>query len=298
MYDPPPERPLESDCCGSGCLPCILDVYEDEYSRWKIRQTNHSDQLRRDMLSVTKNKPFKIAAIEQLNKNTRLYTFIAYPETNGYLPIIYTQHIFIQVDNITRPFTPISLSENCSFKVLIKSYINGKFSEKLIKKSINDIVYVRGPSGGIQFNNADKLNMFCAGSGIAAFIGFIQTILKNEKCFTIIDLHYSCKTLDDILLRKMLFDFSLFWNCKISLYLTKEEDWTKCSESFWYNETFFKGRISESVIKDIINKNKNSQSLWFICGTNDFNQHCLDCLLKYNINKENIQIFHDYLKKK
>ncbi|MDA3914092.1 putative toxin-antitoxin system toxin component, PIN family [Oleiagrimonas sp.] len=26
----PPEKPLPSDCCGGGCIPCILDVHEDE----------------------------------------------------------------------------------------------------------------------------------------------------------------------------------------------------------------------------------------------------------------------------
>ena len=41
-----PEKPLPSDCCGSGCAPCVLDVYEDELARyehalnvWKSRQT-------------------------------------------------------------------------------------------------------------------------------------------------------------------------------------------------------------------------------------------------------------------
>lgn len=31
----PPERPLPSDCCGSGCSPCILDLYETELQRYQ-----------------------------------------------------------------------------------------------------------------------------------------------------------------------------------------------------------------------------------------------------------------------
>lgn len=32
---PPPEKPDPSECCGSGCIPCILEVYEDEVERWR-----------------------------------------------------------------------------------------------------------------------------------------------------------------------------------------------------------------------------------------------------------------------
>ena len=30
-----PEKPLPSDCCGSGCDPCVLDVYEDARERYE-----------------------------------------------------------------------------------------------------------------------------------------------------------------------------------------------------------------------------------------------------------------------
>ncbi len=30
----PPEEPLPSDCCGSGCTPCVLDIYHEEMGKW------------------------------------------------------------------------------------------------------------------------------------------------------------------------------------------------------------------------------------------------------------------------
>ena len=30
-----PERPLDSDCCGQGCLPCVFDLYEEEVKIWE-----------------------------------------------------------------------------------------------------------------------------------------------------------------------------------------------------------------------------------------------------------------------
>ena len=30
-----PEEPLPSDCCGSGCSPCVYDLYHEELLLWK-----------------------------------------------------------------------------------------------------------------------------------------------------------------------------------------------------------------------------------------------------------------------
>lgn len=31
----PPEEPLQSDCCGTGCSPCVFDIYREDLERWK-----------------------------------------------------------------------------------------------------------------------------------------------------------------------------------------------------------------------------------------------------------------------
>ena len=33
-----PEEPLPSECCGSGCEPCVLDVYQNQLDEWKTLQ--------------------------------------------------------------------------------------------------------------------------------------------------------------------------------------------------------------------------------------------------------------------
>ena len=30
-----PEEPLQSDCCGEGCTPCVFDIYDQELKRWE-----------------------------------------------------------------------------------------------------------------------------------------------------------------------------------------------------------------------------------------------------------------------
>lgn len=35
-----PEKPLATDCCGSGCVPCVMDIYEQEMKLWEIECAN------------------------------------------------------------------------------------------------------------------------------------------------------------------------------------------------------------------------------------------------------------------
>lgn len=289
MYDPPPERPSESDCCGMGCTPCVLDVYDKEYSSWKQRQCNKSDQLRRDLLSVTKYKPYEIISVRQLCDGVYMYTFASTPSAEGRLPITFTQHVCIRLEGVTRPYTPVALSDKCSFDVLIKAYSNGQFTSRLLKKKINDVVFVRGPLGGVNYEGYESIVMFCGGTGVAAFLGLIITILEDNKCDILLQLHYSCKNLDSILMRKKLAEYVAYWNCQVIIYLTRETNWSLCSKLFWYNESITEGRITQNIIEGIINK-QTLKTLWLVCGNDEFNQHILNSLKKYNINEDNIKI--------
>lgn len=134
--------------------------------------------------------------------------------------------------------------------------------------------------------------MFCGGTGIAAFLGLICSLLESDKCDTLLQLHYSCKTLDSILMRKTLLEYAEYWNCAVFLYLTRENDWSHCSKSFWYNENITKGRISQNIISEIINK-QTLKTLWLICGNDEFNQHCFNSLQNHNIKKNDIQLLHN-----
>lgn len=293
LYDPPPERPLLSDCCGSGCVPCVLDVYEEEYSRWKCRQNYEGDQLRRDLLSNTKFKDYKIISFQDLGNNVYMYTFAATPSVDGRLPITETQHVFIKSDGVTRPYTPVALGDKCSFDVIIKAYSDGQFTKLLLKKKINDIIHVRGPSGGIDYKGYESIVMFCAGTGVAAYLGLIRSILDNNKCDILLRLHYSCKTLDGVLMRKTLTEYAAYWNCAVFLYLTRESNWSVCSKSFWYNENIMEGRISHDVVAEIVNKQQCLPTLWLICGNDEFNQFIFNALKNYNINSDYIKLFHN-----
>lgn len=86
MYDPAPELPSESDCCGTGCADCVFDVYDRECARWHRRRRRNGEggdhRLRRDLLSVTKHKPFRIVSAQPLGDDVYAYTFAATPTSD------------------------------------------------------------------------------------------------------------------------------------------------------------------------------------------------------------------------
>ncbi|EEF28728.1 conserved hypothetical protein [Ricinus communis] len=43
---PPPEKPEPGDCCGSGCVRCVWDVYYEELEEYNKLYQSHSDSKR------------------------------------------------------------------------------------------------------------------------------------------------------------------------------------------------------------------------------------------------------------
>ena len=63
--------------------------------------------------------------------------------------------------------------------------------------------------------------MLAAGTGIAPMLQVIQEILTNEEDETIIQLVYSCRTYDDILMKDVLNEMKAYWNFSVLYVLTK-----------------------------------------------------------------------------
>lgn len=70
------KKPSESDCCGSGCTPCVFDVYEQQLQKWKLdRYKCNLSNIRNDLLSPIMYKPFKVLCISACSSNTFVYKF-------------------------------------------------------------------------------------------------------------------------------------------------------------------------------------------------------------------------------
>lgn len=86
----PPEEPLQSDCCGTGCVPCVLDIYQEEMEKWlklksmtpqeraewrRQQRLKQKEVVTKTALSLSQYKTFTITEIEKLTRNTLVFTF-------------------------------------------------------------------------------------------------------------------------------------------------------------------------------------------------------------------------------
>ena len=81
----PPEKPQDSDCCGTGCIPCVFDIYEEEMSKWRMecdkirsgKSLNKELQLgdHDEVVSTSEFRSFALVSITRLTGNSCLYRF-------------------------------------------------------------------------------------------------------------------------------------------------------------------------------------------------------------------------------
>lgn len=291
-----PEKPSESDCCGSGCNPCVFDVYEKLLENFRTGVSNHSASsnatIRHDLLSPLKYKPFSLVSIEKINRNSNLYCFKpstilqgensefdSNDEINGFLPYNPGQHIIMtnsveKIDNlspISRAYTPISVSKmqkNCHLQFLIKIYENGAMSSFINRLSINDVVFLRGPFGDFSHISNSKYLMICSGTGLAPMISIIEIILANECDETLIRLCFACSTLQDIYFREKIRQFSKYWNFEAHIYLSNES-YDQILKNSAHDENLYSQKITLGIVKEKIFSVEHKV---LICGSDSFNK--------------------------
>lgn len=83
-----PQEPLPSDCCGTGCTPCVMDLYSEELAAWERLRAMSVDERRRlveskanvsdamsSALSPVEYKHFELINVEQITRDSFLYSF-------------------------------------------------------------------------------------------------------------------------------------------------------------------------------------------------------------------------------
>ncbi|XP_026278711.1 NADH-cytochrome b5 reductase-like [Frankliniella occidentalis] len=310
-----PERPLPSDCCNSGCTPCILDVYEDLVKQWQEKceliksgvSVSEEETLEHPpILSQTRYATFKVVSIKPVTDDTHLYSLQAvekvasetiYKDLKFKLDFQPSQYFVLQArdgeKHFTRAYTPISdckLSLKGCFDVVIKIYPDGKMSKYLKNLLLGDITYWRGPYGGFSYkpNTFNKLLMLCAGTGIAPLYSLAQSIVSNEIDETIIRMLYCCKDVSSIILRNEIHSLCSFWNFSADIYVP----YSKASEfKSLYGETLKTVRLSQNEIAVELNQKTLRETMIFICGNTQFCQD-MDMFVKNcNADPKQIHIF-------
>ncbi|KAK3926452.1 NADH-cytochrome b5 reductase-like [Frankliniella fusca] len=312
-----PERPLPSDCCNSGCTPCILDVYEDLVKQWEekcelikagVSVSEEGSLDHPPILSQTRYAIFKLVFLKPVTDDTFLYSFQAvekivsdsntmYKDLKLKLDFKPSQYFVLQGSDgekhFTRAYTPISdnkLALKGCFDVVIKYYPDGKMSKYLKKLLLGDITHWRGPYNGFNYkpNNYRNLLMLCAGTGVAPMYSLTQSIVSNEDDETIIKMLYCCKDDKSIILRNEIHKLCSFWNFSADIYVPHSNP-SECKPL--YGETLKTVRLDQNEISNELLQKDLSKTMIFICGNAKFCQDINEYVRKCSVDTEHIHIF-------
>ncbi|XP_039175779.1 NADH-cytochrome b5 reductase-like isoform X1 [Crotalus tigris] len=296
-----PREPLSSQCCGSGCKPCIYDIYQEDLKKWeeakakedisllsrKKQQSSNSDLTPETFMA------FIISSVTQLTEDTYQYTFKL--PGNSSLGLSLGQHIVLRgIVNgleVQRAYTPITpVNAEGFFEVLIKCYKTGLMSQYIKSWKMGDAIFWRGPFGGFAYtaNRYGELLMLASGTGIAPMLPIIQYITENEDDETFVTLVGCFRTFENIYMKTLLQEQSRFWNIRTFYVLSQEQSLKNLPWSF--RETTQLGRIDESLIKSMVNTCRR-QPFVLVCGSVTFNEDMEKHLKAIGFENESYFIF-------
>ncbi|XP_019356808.1 PREDICTED: NADH-cytochrome b5 reductase-like isoform X1 [Gavialis gangeticus] len=296
-----PREPLPSQCCGSGCKPCISDLYQKELAQWeKARAKNDKSLLSKQKeqscnseLNPDTFTAFNINSVEQLTQDTYLYRF-ELPE-NSSLGLSLGQHVVLRGEvnglEVQRAYTPISpVNAEGYFDVLIKCYASGLMSQYIKSWKKGETIFWRGPFGGFPYrpNQYGELLMLASGTGLAPMLPILQYVTENEDDETFITLVGCFRTFENIYLKPLLQDLSRYWNVRMFYILSQEHSLKELPWS--YQKNTYTGHINENLIKEIIGSCKKKPFV-LICGSEAFNKDMTTCLKAVGLKEDSYFAF-------
>ncbi|XP_006503013.1 NADH-cytochrome b5 reductase-like isoform X4 [Mus musculus] len=239
-----PVEPLPSQCCGSGCSPCVFDLYYRDLERWETARARNDRSLLSGKqppesqscsakLSPETFLAFHISTMEKVTKDTYLVRFTL--PGNSRLGLRPGQHLILRgvVDGleIQRAYTPISpVTAEGYFDVLIKCYRTGLMSQYVESWRTGDTAFWRGPFGSFLYEpkKYGELLMLAAGTGLAPMVPILQSITDDEDDETFVTLVGCFKTFEGIYLKTFFQEQARFWNVQTFFVLSQLSVLLRC----------------------------------------------------------------------
>ncbi|XP_062505687.1 NADH-cytochrome b5 reductase-like isoform X1 [Corticium candelabrum] len=274
---PEPHKPEESECCGSGCVPCVFDVYEQEMSKWREEVVGGGRHVlascTRSCLSPLEFRHCELVKIKQESHDTWRYAF-RIPH-DGSLNLKMGQHIVLRAvlngDCIVKSYTPVSpLEAKGYFEVIIKLYETGLMSRCIKTWQVGRTAEWKGPFGDFPYvpNKYKHVGMLAAGTGITPLYQVARGIVNNEEDETFIRLIYACRTAKEVLLKEELDQLAEFWNFRVVYALSQDPGVDQISR---YGDIVVHGRITAALVSTEMPPSV-SGTITLVCGTSSFNK--------------------------
>nr|XP_033772163.1 NADH-cytochrome b5 reductase-like isoform X1 [Geotrypetes seraphini] len=298
-----PVEPLPNQCCGSGCKPCVFDVYQKELAQWEEAKekndssllTKKKEEVKSDLLLLNSDTftAFKLSCVERLTSDTNLYRF-ELPRGRS-LQLSLGQHIVLRgmVNGleVQRAYTPINpVNAENYFEVIIKCYDNGLMSQYIKSWQEGDLLFWRGPFGGFPYepNQYGQLLMLTSGTGLAPMLPILQCITENEEDETFVTLVGCFSTVESIYMKSLLQDLARYWNISIFYVLSKE---TSVENLPWScRENTHIGRVNSDILHSVMDLCRRKPFV-LICGSVTFNNDMLSFLESLGLQGDSCFVF-------
>lgn len=291
----PPSKPNESDCCNSGCNPCILDAYEALLRKYEKINAN-SCQLK-NCISETAYTIFKLVDIKPITPDTSLYSFEYFNSSDDRRVVALKyrpgQHFLLRGygdgEQFTRAYTPVFKFDGnlLRFSVVIKLYENGLMSKFIKTLRLGSETSWRGPYGDYLITYTYKHVLAIAqGTGIAPIFSVLYEMLNNEECETIFKLLFCCHKGTDILLRDELRKLGLFWNFTYEIFV-RDLDGVEVG----YKELIVESRLEKWNLESYLGNKVEGEVQVLLCGSQDFGEAMNGIVRGCGIDVSNIFVF-------
>ncbi|XP_040834443.1 NADH-cytochrome b5 reductase-like [Ochotona curzoniae] len=296
-----PVEPLISQCCGSGCSPCVFDLYHRDLARWEAARANKD----RSLLSGQKSQScpsqlnpetfvgFRISATEKVTKDTYHVRF-ALPASSQ-LGLRPGQHLILRGRvnglEVQRAYTPISPAHaEGYFDVLIKCYQTGLMSQHVESWRPGDMAFWRGPFGAFCYkpNQHGELLMLAAGTGLAPMVPILQSITDNAEDETFVTLVCCFQTFEGIYLKTFLQEQARFWNVRTFFVLSQENSMERLPWS--YRDKTRLGRLGRELIEELF-RSCRKKPFALVCGSADFTTDMAKCLQDVGLAEDSYFLF-------
>ncbi|XP_044763165.1 NADH-cytochrome b5 reductase-like [Coccinella septempunctata] len=282
----PPDKPADSDCCNSGCNPCILDVYEEQLKNYNLKKYQDGNSQQYDnCIHPSSYSVFKLVNREKHTPNSYIFKFEYFSFLNknynrsnkeklNYAP---GQHFMLKGresssgKEFTRAYTPIPYGENNdkSFTILVRLYDEGKMSSYLKNLQIGSETLWRGPYCNFTIDYTIKNILFIAqGTGIAPIFSIAKEMISNDFCETFLHLLYCCRNMNEIFLRNELYELKSYWNFTYEVFLKDPMNFSPKYEEIIHDRKL----VEKDSIQFIKNKGNNLQVV--ISGSTEF-ENCI-----------------------
>lgn len=213
-------------------------------------------------------KQVSLTKKEQVSHNSLIYHF-SFPSTSHILDLAVGRHVKLRFQNnqetISRSYTPLPEEDGHSgaFRLLVKTYPQGKMSQHLFNLPLNSTIDIRGPKGRFEYrpSTVDSYLMLAGGTGITPIWQVIWELgRKGRSNFSpTVSLLYANVSAEDILLRDEIESLAEESNGTFSVHhVLNSLSGAKGGSSF------SEGFITEDLIKKFVASGERTQVL--ICG--------------------------------